>query len=93
MLHQNFPQSITFHHAYVMLDNAFQSSFGLVLGLFLNYEKSGKIWILKLFELSFYAYAAQLKENSERPSNVIFGPVTQILPILTLSCQNLHNFL
>jgi len=76
-----------------MHDNALQSDCGLDLGLFLHSNKSGKICILKLFVLSFQAYAAQLKEKSERPSNVIFGPVTQILPILTLSCQNLHNFL
>ncbi|KAH0976349.1 hypothetical protein GBA52_026068, partial [Prunus armeniaca] len=62
------------------------------LGLFLKSESSGKIWILKLFVLSFQAYAAQLKEKSERPSNVFFGLVTQILLNLTLSCQNVYNF-
>ncbi|KAL6284406.1 hypothetical protein ACE6H2_015335 [Prunus campanulata] len=93
MLHQTFPQSTTLHHAYVMHDNALQPACGLVLGLWLQSEKSRKIWILKLFVLSFQAYAAQLKKKSGRPSNVIFGPVTQMLPNLTLSCQNMYNFL
>ena len=69
-------------------DIALQSACGQVLGLVFAPKKSGKIWIFKPFVLSFQAYAAQLKEKSERPSNVICGPVTQMLPNFDLELLN-----